>query len=78
MSDLLSLLRSLLDRPVVDNSGITGTFEFRLIFAIDPSTADSGPSLFTALQQQLGLKLDAARGPADALVIERAEIPEAN
>src|SRR5262245_30822600 len=89
MSDFLSLLRNLLDRPVVDNSGITGNFEFRLIFAIDPYTGAaglpvppppdaSGPSLFTALQEQLGLRLEAARGPAEAIVIDHTEMPETN
>jgi uncharacterized protein (TIGR03435 family) len=89
MTDLISLLRTLLDRPIIDETQITGMFEFRLIFALEPAqratdaagiqpTEPYGPSLFTALQEQLGLKLEGIRGPAEAFVIDHAEMPEAN
>jgi uncharacterized protein (TIGR03435 family) len=58
-------------------SGSTGGFNFELRWtpdSVQQSTADA-PSLFTALQEQLGLKLDAARGPVDVLVIDHIERP---
>lgn len=89
MSDLTSLMqRAMLDRPVVDKTGITGRYDFDLEWAPDetqfggevpaaPNDASS-PPLFTAIQQQLGLKLEATRGPIDALVVDTAERPSAN
>ena len=74
---------------VVDKTGLAGTFDLDLTFtpgtpdqippgplppgapAIDPN----GPSMFTALQEQLGLKLDSQTGPVELLVIDRAERP---
>ena len=75
--------------PIIDDTKISGTFEFRLIFALEPPsgatgaagippTDPAGPSIFTALQEQLGLKLEGTRGPAEAFVIDHAEMPEAN
>jgi uncharacterized protein (TIGR03435 family) len=76
----------LLDRPVVDKTGITGNFDFRLIFdsrqsllrlGTDPSDS-TGPSIFTALQQQLGLKLESSKARVEVLVIDRVEKPSEN
>jgi uncharacterized protein (TIGR03435 family) len=89
MSDLTSLLqRAVLDRPVVNKTGLSGRYDFDLTWAPDetqfggevpvaPSDAPS-PPLFTAMQEQLGLRLEATRGPVDALVIDTAERPTAN
>jgi uncharacterized protein (TIGR03435 family) len=89
MSDFPAVLRLLLARPVIDKTGITGTFEFRLVWAFDP-TADpaggpgigpldpSGPSIFTALQEQLGLKLENSKGPVEVLVIDSVQKPSEN
>ena len=64
-------------RPVVDRTGLSGSYELTLDWTPDdsPTTNDSaaGPSLFTALQEQLGLKLDSTKGPVEMLVIDRAE-----
>ncbi|HEY1758742.1 MAG TPA: TIGR03435 family protein [Bryobacteraceae bacterium] len=64
-------------RPVVDQTGLTGSYELTLDWAPDdaPVANDgaAGPSIFTALQEQLGLKLDPAKGPVEILVIDRAE-----
>ena len=79
-----------LDRPVINRTGIAGVFDFRLEFALDrtsPSpgrdSVDSedpfrGPSIFAALQEQLGLRLVATKGPAESLVIYHVEKPSEN
>jgi uncharacterized protein (TIGR03435 family) len=89
MHDLVSLMqRAIFDRPVVDHTGIRGRYDFELIWTPDetqfggdlpvaPSDAPS-PPLFTAMEQQLGLQLEATRGPVDALVIDKAERPSAD
>jgi len=75
-------------RLVVNRTGLTGHYSFSLEFTPDqlppPGTAGSpgalpvdanGPSLFTALQEQLGLKLDSQRGPVEMLVVESVSQP---
>ena len=72
-------------RLVHDHTGLTGLFDMRLNFVrpfvLGPGGAspnpdvDSGPTIFTALQEQLGLKLESARGPVEALVIDSVEQP---
>jgi uncharacterized protein (TIGR03435 family) len=67
-------------RPVVDRTGLTGEYSFDLPFA--PADAKPGDtaaaSLFTALQEQLGLRLEDSRAPVEILVIDRAERPSEN
>jgi uncharacterized protein (TIGR03435 family) len=73
-------------RPVVDKTGLTGMYDFRLEFALElqgrapEANADpaSAPNVFTAIQQQLGLKLEPAKGSVDILVIDHAERPTEN
>jgi uncharacterized protein (TIGR03435 family) len=65
-------------RYVVDKTSLTGSFDLDLEFTPDQSPATSGPSLFTAMQEQLGLKLDAQRAPVEVLVIDRLERPTAD
>jgi len=89
MSDFTSLLqRALLDRPVADRTGLTGRYDFDLDWAPDetqfggevpvaPADAQA-PPFFTAIEQQLGLRLEATRGMVQALVIDHAEAPVAN
>ena len=70
-----------LDRPVINRTGVAGLFNFLLEFAPDDAPADDpagAPSIFTALQQQLGLKLEASRGPGEFLVIDGVERPSEN
>jgi uncharacterized protein (TIGR03435 family) len=76
-------------RIVLDRTGLAGNWDIDLTWTPDqlpqrppgapelPVNAD-GPSLFTAVQEQLGLKLDSQRGPVEMLVIERAEKPVEN
>ena len=73
-------------RPVVDRTGLVGSFDLDLTWTpeVTPSgppgasvaaTDPNGPSLFTAIQEQLGLKLEATTGPVEVLVIDAAERP---
>jgi uncharacterized protein (TIGR03435 family) len=69
-----------LERPVIDATGIAGYFDFKLNYEpkLDQET-DTRPSLFTALQEQLGLKLESAKVPVEMVVVDHAErIPAAN
>jgi len=78
--DLAFLLLMTTRRPVVDRTGLTGEFNFDLTFAPfdDNSAETTAPSLFTALQEQLGLRLDNTKASMDGLVIDQAEKPSAN
>lgn len=89
MTQFAALLsRAILDRPVVDNTGLTDRYDFDLVWTPDetqfggnlpPGPPDSArPGLFLAMQQQLGLKIEATRGPVEALVIDRVEKPSDN
>ncbi len=92
MTDLIRELSTLLDRPVLDKTGFAGEFDIDLSFTPDdairlPLYGRSGgltatdpdrPNLFTALEEQMGLKLVAAKGPVEVLVIDHAERPAAN
>jgi uncharacterized protein (TIGR03435 family) len=69
-----------LGRTVIDRTGLTGTFDLHLKWAVDSGIKDdpTDPSIFTALQEQLGLKLESAKGPVEVLVIDHVEKPSAN
>jgi uncharacterized protein (TIGR03435 family) len=69
------------DRPIVDQTGLTGRFDIRLRYTYDESHAagpDAPPGLFTAIQEQLGLKLEPVKAPVDVFVIDRVEKPSPN
>jgi bla regulator protein blaR1 len=84
------LQKLVLDRPVIDKTGLTGNYDFDLSWrpdgtqfggrggtlpaASDPDRAD----IFTALQEQLGLKLEAQKGPGEVVVVDKAEKPSEN
>jgi uncharacterized protein (TIGR03435 family) len=71
-----SLVSASVNRVVVDRTGLMGNFNLSLEWAPDELSADcGGGSIFTALQEQLGLKLEPTRGPVDVLVIDHAEKP---
>lgn len=83
MGDLASQLSGYVGRQVIDQTGLTGKYKIDLAFApLDPGVTtgdpDPAPSLFQALQDQAGLKLDSTKGPVMVLVIDRAEKPTAN
>jgi uncharacterized protein (TIGR03435 family) len=67
------------ERVVVDKTGLTGSYEFTLTYNRNPSAASTSVgdtvSIFTALPEQLGLKLEPDRGPVRVLVVEQIERP---
>lgn len=73
-----------LGRVVLDNTGLTGRYDFKLTWASDSVAADpnstdtSGPSILTAVSEQLGLKLEPQKGPVPVLVVDHIEAPSAN
>jgi uncharacterized protein (TIGR03435 family) len=73
IANLAEALSGTLDRAVADNTGLHGEYDFTLEWAPDQSAGASGPSIFTALQEQLGLKLESVRGPVETIVIDSAE-----
>jgi uncharacterized protein (TIGR03435 family) len=73
----LSLLRGV-DRPVLDQTGIEGFFDITLKGAAKAILQPDGPSLFTLIPEQLGLKLGATKGPVEMLFIDHAEQPSEN
>jgi uncharacterized protein (TIGR03435 family) len=80
---IIGFLSEVLDRTVIDKTGLTGAFDFRLEWASQRASAeqsdDAGaPSIFTAVQEQLGLRLEAGKGPVNYLVIDHAEKPSGN
>jgi uncharacterized protein (TIGR03435 family) len=82
------VLSRLVDRPVVDKTGVSGVFDFALEYSRDDgrpvhrpddNSIDVPPSIFTALQEKLGLKLEPKKGPVEILVIDAAEkVPTEN
>jgi len=81
MSDLALMLLFYTDRPIVDQTGLQGRYDFKLQWTMDESRAtepDAPPGLFTAMQEQLGLKLEPVKAPADVLVVDKVERPGAN
>jgi uncharacterized protein (TIGR03435 family) len=94
IADLAGVLQTaVLDRPVVDQTGIAGRYDFTLTWTPDESqfaglgirvpppaanAVNAPPGLFTAIQEQLGLRLESTKAPVDVLVVDRAEKPSAN
>jgi uncharacterized protein (TIGR03435 family) len=89
MTDLSHLLQSATLRPVLNRTGLQGDFNFEFLYAPTadrfPELANSGrlpflpsPSLFTSIEENLGLKLEAARAPVELLVIDHVEKPLPN
>ena len=75
MPGLAATLSTLMGRKVLDQTGLTGVYDFTLEFAPPDASDSTLPSLVTALQEQLGLKLEATKGPVDVVVIDHAEKP---
>ncbi len=80
MPDFASAISSLIviGRVVVDKTGLMGNYDFELTFAPperlgEPAATPESPSIFTALQEQLGLRLESQKAPVEFLVIEHVE-----
>jgi uncharacterized protein (TIGR03435 family) len=89
MASLASTLSNILGKKVIDKSGLTGEYEMKLKWTADdfqapplrpngPPPDPSNPSIFTALQEQLGLKLESAKGPVEVFVIDSVSKPSEN
>jgi uncharacterized protein (TIGR03435 family) len=81
MADLAPMLQFNTDRPIVDKTGLTGRYDFKLQWTVDQSGAgepDAPPGLFTAIQEQIGLKLEPVKAMADVLVVDTVNKPTAN
>jgi len=90
LSNFAQMLGSMLNRPIYDRTNLTGNFDIQLEYTPDQMPqlppgatlppgltlpSPDGPSLLTAVQEQLGLKLEATRGPVDVLVVDSVEQP---
>ena len=73
ISELMRRLSAPLGRPVVDRTGLSGSFDLELQWSPDQTADTPGPSLFTAIQEHLGLRLESQRAPVEVLVIDRLE-----
>ena len=87
-------LSGILGRPIIDKTGLTGKYDFILEWTPEagadaraqgfgdgitsPAPAPGGPTIFTALQEQLGLRLESQKGPVENIVIDRVEKPSEN
>jgi uncharacterized protein (TIGR03435 family) len=93
MTQLVNALTNILGQPVIDKSGFTGTFDVKLDFTAEgtafragpapaglpaPNFDNSGPTIFTALQDVLGVKLESTKGPQETLYIDHVEKPSEN
>jgi uncharacterized protein (TIGR03435 family) len=81
MADLANGLQEFADRPVVDRTGFSGRYDFKLQWTRDETrttSPDAPPGLFTAIQEELGLKLEPVKAPVDVLVVDKVERPGAN
>jgi uncharacterized protein (TIGR03435 family) len=92
MSQVTAILQNFLDKPVVDQSGLSEKYDFTLTFTLDPAQAarlgglpapaadnpDAAPDVFAAFQQQLGLKLESTKAPVEVMVIDKVEKPSEN
>jgi uncharacterized protein (TIGR03435 family) len=88
IGDLAGWLKGELGRPVSDDTGLAGNYSVKLEWVPDegqpnsqgaiPSADSTGATIFSAIQEQLGLKLEAHKGPVEILIIDRVEKPSAN
>jgi uncharacterized protein (TIGR03435 family) len=78
----VNALSQQLGRPIVDKTGLKGFFDLHLQWtpelAQQPESDSSGPTIFTAIQEQLGLRLESSKGPVDVIVIDSVQKPSEN
>ena len=90
---LAQTLSQIVGRPILDRTGLNGKYDFQLTWTPDESSANGplggpaspltaadpdSPNIYTALQEQLGLKLDSSKGPVQVIVLDHVEKPSAN
>lgn len=78
MVDIAAGLRRQAGRPVEDRTGLTGNFDFEIEWSPEETADSAYPSLFTVLKEQLGLKLQPAKGTVETLIIDQINRPSAN
>jgi uncharacterized protein (TIGR03435 family) len=88
MDQLAGTIAGYLKRPVVDQTGLTGRYDFTLAFESDPlettgearvASESPGPTIFAAMQEQLGLRLEARRGAVEMVMVDRVDrVPTQN
>jgi len=82
IEDLTLMMMQYVDYPVVDQTGLKGRYDFTLKYTFDetraPADGSAPPNLFTAMQEQAGLKLESVKAPAKVLVVDHVERPIAN
>ena len=81
ISDFVLTMQFFLDRPLVDQTGLTGRYDFELTYTYADASAsdpDAPPPLFTALQEQLGLKFQPTKALTEVLVVDHVERPSPN
>jgi len=84
MANLTLMLARQLDRPVLDRTGLTGKYNFQFVWTPDSGLcsgspdSSNAPSIFTALEETLGLRLESIKGPVDSLIIDHADRPSEN
>jgi hypothetical protein len=86
LDSLVALISQTLGRTVIDKTGLAGLYDLTLTWTSDPTVdspasaddSSSSPTIFTALEEQLGLKLESAKGPVQVLVIDHIEKPTEN
>jgi uncharacterized protein (TIGR03435 family) len=84
MQKLADALSAILKRKVLDRTGLVGDFDIKLKWTSDISAPgnnpvpDGGPSIFTSVEEQLGLKLESSKGPVEVVVIDSVQKPTEN
>jgi uncharacterized protein (TIGR03435 family) len=78
MADIAAALRRQAGRPVDDHTGLKGNFDFQIEWAPEETPDSDDPSLFTVLKEQLGLKLQPAKGAVETIIIDQITHPSAN
>jgi uncharacterized protein (TIGR03435 family) len=78
MKLLAGALQGYVGDPVLDETGLTGLYDLNLDFTLDENFSAEGSRIFEAVQEQLGLKLEARKGPVEVIVIDHVEKPSAN
>jgi len=81
IADFALDMQDMMDRPIVDQTGLTGKYDFALHWTpdnVELTDPNAPPGLFTAMQEQLGLKFEPVKAPVDVIVIDHVDRPSAN